>query len=871
MCKQPARIRLAARPRAWRMRPLALLCALVCATALGPAWADNNVEFNNDFLELGGASATADLSIFAAGNRVLAGDYRVDVLVNGAHVEARTLPFKAENPEQDATPCVTAPMLAEWGVNTAAFPALAAADALTCVDTKDIGIPDARISYQPETQKLMVSVPQAAMQRSARGAIDQGLWEQGVSAAMLNYQLNLAQAERSYNGHQDSSNTAYLGLRGGVNLGPWRLRGVGAYNRSENGRGQWQFANTYVERDLHALRGRLVAGDSNTPGAIFDGFQFRGVQLSSDDSMLPDSMRGYAPTIRGTAQSNATVTVRQNGYVIYTTYVAPGPFVIDDLYPMSGSGDLQVVVTEADGRQTKYTQPYSAVPTLQREGLWSYNATAGEYRSGYNGRQRPRFLLGTLARGFAHGITPYGGLLLSPHYQSAAFGAGINLGNAGAVSLDLSHATSSTERGASQSGQSLRLLYAKSFRPSSTDLRLLGYRYSTPGYRSFSESVAEQAAEDHNRPFYNRRGRIEGSLSQQLGSLGSVYLSLSQQTYWGRSSKNNMLQLGYSGSYKGLSYGINFNYSNDGGSRPNRELTFSLSLPLGDNASASLSASRDTSGQLGSQANLYGTAFEDRRLSYNVSASGGAGQDASVNASLSYLGAKGRVDLGRSQGVGYSKTNLSLAGGALAYAGGVSLGQELGETMAIVEIPGGPGIGIESRPGLRTDGSGTAVVPNLTPYRHNRIALDAASLPEGIDVKDGVTEVVPTRGAVLLTRFAASNGTRVLVTLQDAGGKPLPFGARVEDGRGIEKAMVGQDGETFLSSVNHGDLLLVRWGDKAADSCRVDLQLPVASEGAGMQRSADDNVSVQRIANATCVSEQLAGGQAPADNKDKKS
>jgi outer membrane usher protein len=53
--------------------------------------------------------------------------------------------------------------------------------------------------------------------------------------------------------------------------------------------------------------------------------QFRGAQLASDDNMLPDSLRGFAPIIRGIAQSNAQVTIKQNGYTIYQSYVARGP------------------------------------------------------------------------------------------------------------------------------------------------------------------------------------------------------------------------------------------------------------------------------------------------------------------------------------------------------------------------------------------------------------------------------------------------------------------------------------------------------------------------------------------------------------------
>lgn len=63
--------------------------------------------------------------------------------------------------------------------------------------------------------------------------------------------------------------------------------------------------------------------------------------------MLPDSLKGFAPTVRGIAKSNARVTIKQNGYVIYQTYVSPGAFAINDLYPTSSSGDLQVTVKRA--------------------------------------------------------------------------------------------------------------------------------------------------------------------------------------------------------------------------------------------------------------------------------------------------------------------------------------------------------------------------------------------------------------------------------------------------------------------------------------------------------------------------------------------
>lgn len=77
------------------------------------------------------------------------------------------------------------------------------------------------------------------------------------------------------------------------------------------------------ERDLTRWQSELTLGDTFTSGDVFDAVQFQGISLASSDAMLPDSQKGFAPTIRGIARTNARVTVRQNGYVLYQTYVTP--------------------------------------------------------------------------------------------------------------------------------------------------------------------------------------------------------------------------------------------------------------------------------------------------------------------------------------------------------------------------------------------------------------------------------------------------------------------------------------------------------------------------------------------------------------------
>ncbi|MHC3038385.1 fimbrial protein, partial [Klebsiella pneumoniae] len=167
----------------------------------------------------------------------------------------------------------------------------------------------------------------------------------------------------------------------------------------------------------------------------------------------------YAPTVRGIARTAAKLTIRQNGYVIYQSYVSPGAFSITDLNPTSSSGDLEVTVDEKDGSQQRYTVPYSTVPLLQREGRFNYDVVAGDFRSGNSQQSSPFFFQGTLIAGLPEGYTAYGGTQLASRYTAVVLGTGRNLGDWGAVSVDLTHARSQLADDSTHQGQSLRFLY----------------------------------------------------------------------------------------------------------------------------------------------------------------------------------------------------------------------------------------------------------------------------------------------------------------------------------------------------------------------------------------------------------------------------
>lgn len=257
---------------------------------------------------------------------------------------------------------------------------------------------------------------------------------------MLNY---------SFTGSQDhdidenrTENSEYANLRHSINIGAWRFRNYSTSNHDSDGQNSWDSAYTYVSRDIEFLKGQLIAGENNTPADVFDSISFKGVQISSDDDMLPDSMKGFAPVIRGVAKSSAQVTVEQNGYTIYKTNVPAGPFAINDLYPTGGSGDLYVTIKESDGSEQHFIVPYASVPVLQREGHLKYDLTVGRTRSSDTHSAQQNFAELTALYGLAGGITAYGGIestLSNDVYHAALIGTGLNLGDLGALSLDVTN------------------------------------------------------------------------------------------------------------------------------------------------------------------------------------------------------------------------------------------------------------------------------------------------------------------------------------------------------------------------------------------------------------------------------------------------
>jgi outer membrane usher protein len=799
--------------------------------------------FDPHALELNGPEVSVpDLAVFNDGGQ-LPGDYRVDVYVNNIFFATRDIHFITG--KNGLKPQLSANEWGDFGINKSAFPSFAALPQESLINDMAEYVPDVTANLDFNRMRLNISLPQAALTPLARQSVDPSRWDSGITTAFVNYSITAAGS--GIHNLSGDNRDLFVGLSPGFNMGPWRLRNYTTFvQNNESGteesnlhgkQSHWASAYTYLQRDIQLLRSQLTLGETSSAGDVFAPFRFLGVQLATDDSMLPDSMRGFAPVVRGIAASNAQVTIRQNGNVIYQTYVAPGAFAIRDLYPTASSGNLDITVREADGSERSFVQPFSAVPGMQREGQLRYSASAGRYRSNGGGRT-PEFVQSTVQYGVGNTSTLYGGALVAENYQSGSLGVGQNLGVIGSLSLDVTHANSHlrASNNLTSKGQSYRLQYAKDVFQSGTTFTLAGYRYSTSGYYDFEEAnemLPNTGRWDERNwtRLYNKRSRMQAQVSQNLGRYGSLYISAYQQDYWRLNGKERTISSGYSTNVRGINYGINYAETQAPGSMKNRQIAFSVQIPLSDwlpGTSASYNVSADQR-RVQNQAGISGTALEDNSLNYNLSQGFTSGNEgAQGSAAASYKGSYGNVRGSYSYSDYGLQLNVGVEGSIVAHPYGITLAQPLGTTSALVRAPGTAGAKVQNKNGVSTDWRGYTVVPYLSPYRENRIALSPDSLPENVDLDNPVKTLIPTQGAVVLADFKPRIGNRVLLTLM-FGNKPVPFGATAtlsNETDDITSGIVGESGELYLNGVPRDSTLLVSWGKGSQQRCSLPLTLP---------------------------------------------
>lgn len=843
-----------------RTMPKKTLLAVCCALLYSqPGLTADVVEYDSSFL-MGDGAASIDVSRYSDGNPTPVGTYTVKVFVNEKPVASQTIPF-IDVGKKSAEACLTPKNLAQLHIKQ---PEIVGEKAVLkrgdeesddCLNLPAL-IDQSSVEFDMGDQRLDITVPQAWVNKGYEGYVEPSLWESGIPAALLSYNIN---GYHNTNNGVDN-NSMYAAFNTGVNLGAWRFRANGNYNWDKDNGSSFDFQNRYVQRDLPALRSQLIVGEAYTTGETFDSVSIRGVRLYSDSRMLPSQLANYAPVIRGVANTNAKVTVTQSGYKIYEATVPPGPFEINDLSPSGYGSDLIVTIEEADGSKRTFSQPFSSVMQMQKPGVGRWDFSAGEVNDD-DIHDKPYLAQGTYYYGLNNYLTAYSGIQgTNNHYLAGLIGVGLNT-PFGALALDVTHSRTEIPDDKTYQGQSYRLTWNKLIEPTNTSFNVAAYRYSTQDYLGLNDALQliddAKYNDDDQRDTMDNYARMKNqitlSISQPLQDgetdYGSFYLSGSWTDYWATGDSRSDYTLGYGKGFSWGSMSINLQRTWDEDGEKDDSLYINLSIPLANllggedrrSGFTSLSTQMRTDFNGGHNLSMNSSGNnEDNTLNYSVN-TGYTMQKEDKNISdvggyVSYQSPWGDISASASANNDSNRQySLSTDGGFILHSGGLTFTNDNfsnSDALVLVKAPGAKGARING--GSSTiDRWGYGASNALSAYRENQVSLDIDTLENDVELKSTSTMLVPRDGAVVFASFETDQGRSAIITMTRNDGKTIPFGAEVFEGN-TPIGNMGQGGQAFVRGINDRGELTVRWFENNQPArCTATYQLPTDQQTVG--------------------------------------
>ena len=324
------------------------------------------------------------------------------------------------------------------------------------------------------------------------------------------------------------------------------------------------------------------------------------------------------------------------------------------------------------------------------------------------------------------------------------------------------------------------------------------------------------------------------TINQTVSDIGSLYMTVSQERYYGTSKKSTSVTGGMGTNIGSSTVSLSLTDSRDD-ERSDRQLSLSVSIPLSAGSdrhqhrnygSLNYGLVRDQDNQFSQSLGYSGSAL-DNTVTYSANVLRDVQGEYSQSGTLGYNGSMATISGGLSHSKNTNQISAGMSGGVPLYSGGVVLSPVLGDTVAIVDTTGAQGIDVTGTGNAKTDIFGHAVVTWLTPYRYNEINLDHSGV-DNVELKETTRKVVPSEGAAVLLKFASRVGRRAMVELH--GASTIPLGAMVyadeeNEASREEVGIVGNRGVTYLSGLDAR--LRVVWGDDPGSQCR--FTLPAAT------------------------------------------
>ncbi len=665
----------------------------------------------------------------------------------------------------------------------------------------------ATVNFDDATQSVDLNLPPQAFlaSRTNLKTADTAPKVDAQLGAFVNYDIS---AERS------SSQSSVGGF---LELGVFGAKGVltaTAFAVDGSAGSSGVRLDTSWTRDFPERMTTLRVGDSiSSTGSWGRSVRFGGIQYGTNFNTQPTLVTTPLLSAKGDAIVPSTVDVFVNGQPVASEQVQPGPFEIDGVPAVNGAGQMQVVVTDALGRQQVISQPYYSGQSLLRPGLTEFSVEAGAVRQDYAERSNDYGNLvgaATFRRGLSDTLTA-GAHVEAQSRGAAAAGVdgAMQVGNLGIVS-------GSAALGGNGSGSGW--LGGLGFEHSGTGMSL--YARGLYASETFSQ-LGDSALTD--RP----KLRTFGGIGFNLWNLGSMQLAYGRQTNW-LSPTVDTFGLGYSRGLGKLGFlNLFASHTSEKDANSDSDVYLTWTMPLGERRTVSAALRR--SDGTNRSPDLEGVASLQQNLPVGVGTgySVALSSDSTARLGYAYQGSAGTVGADFARANGQSGIRVGGTGGIAITGAGVMPARRLDQSFAVVKVADYAGVEVfvDNQPVGRTDKKGRVLVDRLLPYQANQISVDPNKLPMDAKISKASMTVTPAYRSGGVVRFPVSRANAVTLRLIQPGGTPVPAGAEVRlDGN---RYPVGMQGSMYLAGLAGPTRATATWRD---GTCTFEVSRPAGKD-----------------------------------------
>ena len=526
-----------------------------------------------------------------------------------------------------------------------------------------------------------------------------------------------------------------------------------------------------------------------------------GVQWGTNFSTQPTFISFPLPGLSGEAALPSTVDLFVNNSLRLTKQLSTGPFSIQDLPVVTGMGEAKLVTTDILGRERIIFQAYYVTPRILKKGLHDYSYEVGFVRENYGLQSNDygKFIaVGTHRLGITDRFTGEIHTEVLADQQALGLSGVWLMPSIGVFNTSLAASNSKNKQGGL-----LTLGYE-------IQTRFLGFGLNT----QISSKEFLQTGFQSSQPPPKQLTQAFASWSAGKGSFG---LSYTLQNFREK-ERVELINASFNTNFFDLGVlGLSALQFLSGDKASVMGFTFTHVINSRTTASANMTSQNDNAlGTLQVQRNLpVGTGF-----GYQLSK--GFGDSDRKTASVIAQNDIGTYALEAAQSLGENAFRATITGGVALINSGTFLTRRVGDSFALVDVPGFPGVRVyaDNQVVATTNSDGHAFIPRLRPYQKNALRIEQADLPMNAQIDSVDLIVIPRFRSGVVAKFPIKQQQQGTIKVIIENSTPIPVGA-VAYSTGANKAFpVGFEGEIFLTGLINKNHIKIIWDQY---SCEIDV------------------------------------------------